>query len=315
MFPSDEDQDKHKTPFLPSSFPPLHKNKRKQGPLDKDPTGSINIINNTKLPRYNYLLPSPPLSSFKTFIIYSYLFKIHCYNLRLPKSKQHSTSAHSFLFGFEGILGLSLWVILREWQVQQLLGWWEEMGALCPRALGFKSRTGGRRTIKIIWGEIESGFFVLLPIHLLLLLLLTLIRLLRSNLVLLSPRSRKLLDSLLCRYNIFFSFFFLNFLVGFHSWIVYYYVLGWFLKGILVIDCFVLCFSIIQMYAEEAIVVYSLVWSMKPMMYAVISSSFIFNFLLNYIFVFLCAFLFFSFLGGVHVGLGKGWILFSKHRK
>jgi len=30
MFPSDEDQDKHKTPFLPSSFPPLHKNKRKQ---------------------------------------------------------------------------------------------------------------------------------------------------------------------------------------------------------------------------------------------------------------------------------------------
>jgi hypothetical protein len=80
----------------------------------------------------------------------------------------------------------------------------------------------------------------------------------------------------------------LNFLVGFYSWIVFYYVLGWFLKGILVVDCFVLCFSIIQMYAEEAIVVYSLVWSMKPMMYAVISSSFIFIFLLNYIFFLVC---------------------------
>jgi hypothetical protein len=93
---------------------------------------------------------------------------------------------------------------LREWQVQQLLGWWEEMGARGLQLLGFRSRIGERRIVMIRWGEMESGFLLLLPI--LLLLSWTLTRLLGSNLMLLNLRSRKLLDSLLCRYNILFLF-------------------------------------------------------------------------------------------------------------
>lgn len=59
-------------------------------------------------------------------------------------------------------------------------------------------------------------------------------------------------------------------------------------EGFFLIDLSLVRFSIILMYAEEAIVVCSLVGLMKPMMYVVIPFQFINIFFLLYIFMRVC---------------------------